>query len=125
MKSKSSRDGSSTISRSPCPNLHSDQRSFILAPRLSQSRGSLRHIASILASLGLAATAVIAEEEPDLDDPSVKAKIVAAAVLRDTLEEWKVRSCITLRIAKLHTRDGVWSKNSARRVQKLDYNRMR
>ena len=57
------------------------------APRLSQSRGSMRHIASILASLGLAATAVLAEEAPDLDDPKVKAKIVAAAVLRDTLEE--------------------------------------
>ena len=45
----------------------------------------MKHIVSILASLGLAATAVVAEEEPDLDDPVVKAKVLATAVLRDDL----------------------------------------
>ena len=46
----------------------------------------MRAIVSILATLGLATTAVAAEKEPDLDDPKVKAKIVAKAQAMNSLE---------------------------------------
>lgn len=42
--------------------------------RLSQSRNAMKHVISLLASLALVTVAVVAEEEPDLDDPVVKAR---------------------------------------------------